>query len=774
MKRLTIHTLLYIALLLTMAACSSSRFIPEGKYLLNRVKIISDNDSLVKGDFRKYVRQNPNSRWFSLFKVPLGVYCGSSKGGHGWWNKMCRKLGEAPVVYSPEEADKSADNMTRILQNKGFMGGRVSVETKIKRHKINVYYHLMPGQMYTVNSVKYETADTLMQRYFNADSLKNMLYPGMDFNIDYLNSFRDKITNRLQNEGYYHFDPNYITFQADTCLGTHKVDLTMKVGLQKKNESESETAHTRYKYGTVNFVMDADVLNARGQSVPFDSLDYDGYKIYYKKRLRFRPKFLTDNLMFQPGEYYSEQKIQDTRGRFGRMRAINYVNILQRENESAKDSSLLNTYILLNHARSKSISAELEGTNTAGDLGAAATVSFEHKNLFKGAEVLTMKLRGAYEAITGLEGYSNENYTEWTGEVSLKFPAFKFPFLRKSFKNKIKASTEISLQYDTQNRPEFKRRVASANFNYQWTSANKKFRHKFDVINLDYVYMPWMSETFKKEYLDSLGNQNAILKYNYQNLFIASMGYSLNYNSQGGSTMTGATYGTNAYAARAAIESAGNILYPISKLTNMHKRNGYYSLFNVPYAQYIKGDFDFVKSVMIDLRNSIAFHIGMGIAVPYGNSSMLPFEKRYFSGGANSVRGWNVRTLGPGTFRSRNSNIDFINQSGDIRLDLNIEYRTFLFWKLHGAIFIDAGNIWTIRDYADQPGGVFKFNEFYKQIAVAYGLGLRFNFDYFILRFDGGMKAVDPAYLTGKSHYPIIHPNFGRDFAFHFAVGLPF
>lgn len=774
MKRQVNYTLLYIVTLLALTACSSSKFIPEGAHLLNRVRIISDNDTLSKADFRRYVSQNPNARWFSLFKVPLGVYCGSTRTGRGWWSKMCRKLGEAPVIYSPASAEKSAANMTRILQNKGFMGGHVEVETKIKGHKVDVAYHLKPGRMYTINSVSFQTQDPLMKKYFNADSLKSLLCPGMNFNIDALNALRDKLANRLQDEGYFHFNPNYITFQADTCLGTCKVDLTMKVGLQKRNESVEETAHTRYKYRTVNFVLDADLLNRHDNAPPFDTLTYDNYKIYYKNKLRFRPQFLIENVLFQPKEYYSEKAVQETRGRFGRMRALNYVNIINQEDTTGKDSSLLNTYILLNHARSKSISAELEGTNTAGDLGAAATVSLEHKNIFKGAEVLTFKVRGAYEAITGLEGYSNENYTEWSGEVSLKFPTFKFPFLKNDFKKKIKATTEIALQYDMQNRPEFKRRVASANFNYQWTSSNKKFRHKVDLMNLDYVYMPWMSETFRREYLDSLGNQNAILKYNYQNLFIASMGYTMSYNSQGGSTITGATYGTNAYAARVGIESAGNILYPVSRLVKMQKKDGAYSFFNVPYAQYVKGDFDFVKSVMIDLRNSIAFHIGLGIAVPYGNSKMLPFEKRYFSGGANSVRGWNVRTLGPGSFKSRNSNIDFINQSGDIRLDMNIEYRTFLFWKLHGAVFVDAGNIWTIRDYADQPGGEFRLKTFYKEIAVAYGLGLRFNFDYFILRFDAGMKAIDPAYPDGKSHYPIAHPDFGRDFAFHFAVGLPF
>jgi outer membrane protein assembly factor BamA len=197
-------------------------------------------------------------------------------------------------------------------------------------------------------------------------------------------------------------------------------------------------------------------------------------------------------------------------------------------------------------------------------------------------------------------------------------------------------------------------------------------------------------------------------------------------------------------------------------------------LFGIAYAQYVKGDVDFTRMFTFDEHNSLVLHAGLGIAYPYGNSNVLPFEKRYFSGGANSVRGWSVRGLGPGKFRGHDGAIDFINQTGDMKLDLNMEYRTKLFWKFNGAFFVDAGNIWTLREYIDQPGGKFKIDEFYKQIAVAYGFGVRLNFSYFILRFDMGMKAVNPAYETKREHYPVIHPNFDRDFSFHFAVGMPF
>ena len=274
--------------------------------------------------------------------------------------------------------------------------------------------------------------------------------------------------------------------------------------------------------------------------------------------------------------------------------------------------------------------------------------------------------------------------------------------------------------------------------------------------------MPWISDTFKKEYLDSVSNSNAILRYNYEDLFIAKIGFGYSFNN-------------GEYALKANVETAGNLFNAFSHLTNASKDSkGNYTLFNIAYAQYVKADFDYTRLITFDRRNALALHFDFGIAYPYGNSNVLPFEKRYFSGGANSVRGWSVRGLGPGSYKGIDGSINFINQTGDMKLDLNMEYRTFLFWKLNGAVFVDAGNIWTLRDYAEQPGGQFKVNEFYKQIAVAYGLGLRLNFDYFILRFDFGMKAINPAYDTEQEHYAIIHPDFSRDFAFHFAVGLPF
>ena len=390
------------------------------------------------------------------------------------------------------------------------------------------------------------------------------------------------------------------------------------------------------------------------------------------------------------------------------------------------------------------------------------SITYQNRNLFRGSELFSAELRGAYEAITGLEGYNDENFMEWSAEARLQFPRFIAPFTSKAMRRRSTASSELSLSWDMQNRPEFHRRVFSAAWRYRWTSPDRHINYRLDVPEINYVYMPWISETFKHDYLDSVSNQNVILRYNYEDLFIMKVGFGLTY-----------THGSDAL--RFNIETAGNLLNSLSAGLRFSKnKDGQHTLFGIAYAQYAKFDFDYTHLVSFDEHNSLALHADFGIACPYGNSSVLPFEKRYFSGGANSVRGWSVRELGPGSYRGKNGRIDFINQTGDMKFDLNAEYRTFLFWKFNGAAFIDAGNIWTLRNYPDQPGGQFKWNEFYKQIAVAYGLGLRLNFGYFILRFDMGMKAINPAYNNSDDHYAIFHPDFSRDFTFHFAVGMPF
>lgn len=720
---------------------------------------------------RLYVRQNPNSKWFSAVKTQLYVYNWSGRDSTKWLNKFLRKIGDAPVIYNEADAIRSQEEIAKAVQNLGYMGATVKRTIKTKKKKLKLFYEINSGKPYTVRTLKYDISDKKIAEYLQNDSTKSTLKEGMLFDVNTLDTERQRITDYLLCNGYYKFNKDYITYTADTARNTYQVDLTLHLLPYKAYVGDVPKEHPQYKINKINFITDYDVLQSSAlSSIEInDSLHYNGFPIYYKDQLYLRPKVLVDNLRFTSGDLYDERNVQKTYTYFGRLSALKYTNIRFFETQN-DDSTRLNCYVMLTKSKHKSISFELEGTNSAGDLGAAASVSFQHRNLFRGSETFMVKFRGAYEAISGLQpGYKNHNYTEYGVETSINFPSFLFPFLTSDFKRRIRATTEFGLQYNYQLRPEFSRTIASASWSYKWMQK-QKIQHRIDLLDISYLYLPWISPQFQEDYIDK-DKDNYILRYNYENRLIVRMGYTYNYNSAGG-TLVNNTITSNSYSIRAGFESAGNILYGVSKMINMRKNeDGEYAILGIPYAQYLKGDFDFAKNIIIDHRNSLAFHAGIGVAVPYGNAKVVPFEKRYFSGGANSVRGWSVRNLGPGSFAGDGN---FMNQSGDIKLDASIEYRTRLFWKFRGAAFIDAGNIWTIREYENQPGGAFEFDKFYKQIAVAYGLGLRLDLDFFVLRFDGGMKAVNPKYEKTKERYPIIHPKFSRDFAFHFAVGYPF
>lgn len=727
-----------LIIVVTITACSASKFIPEGSYLLDDVKIKSDTKNIETSQLEPYIRQKGNSKWFSLFKVPLGTYALSGRDTTKWINRKLQALGEDPVLFDSLQAEQTCNDLSNVLHGMGYIKAQVDYALKReKKKKVKVIYNLHPGKRYHISSINYDIQDknidsVLKNKKFHSTNLRT----GMPFMVSVLDNEREQITDFLNNNGYVNFHKDFISYSADTISGSTDIDITLHLHKFLSGNGEEETEHKQYTIGKINY-------HANG--------DFD--------KIPLRKSVLEENTIIEAGKLYNADELQKTYNRFGRLPIVKYTNIKFTERP---DSNILDCNIGISTNKINSISFQPEGTNTAGDLGAAASLTYENRNIFRGAETFSIKLRGAFEAITGLEGYQNQDYEEYSLEAKLLFPRFVVPFLSKKFKKQSTAMSELTVSYNMQNRPEFHRRVFTASWRYRWNDISGKKSYKFDLIDLNYIYMPWISTTFKEEYLDDVNNRNSILRYNYEDLFIMKLGFGMSFNN-----------GDEAY--KINVETSGNFLSGISHLLGS-KRNedNQYTLFNIAFAQYVKGDFDYTKIIMFDRNNSLALHAGLGIAYPYGNSKILPFEKRYFSGGANSVRGWSVRGLGPGKLKGTNGAIDFINQTGDIKLDLNIELRSFLFWKVYGAAFIDAGNIWTIRAYEEQPGGQFRFKDFYKQIAVAYGLGIRFNFDFFILRFDMGMKAINPAYNSNNEHYAIFHPDFSRDFAFHFAVGLPF
>lgn len=733
MKYINLYIAFFIALL---SSCSASKFISENEYLLDKVELKSTEKGFDAAVLAPYIKQKANSKWFSIFKIPLATYSLAGKDTAKWINRTLRNIGEEPVIFDVNQAHQSQSDLLAAMHNMGYMHASVQLDTRTKGKKITTTYTITPGQAYFIDNVHYIIDDDSIANLLKIEQPNSKFHiaKGTKFSVDKLDNIRKRISDYLLNSGFYRFNKDFIQFTVDSAANSQLLDVTMHLYPYRAYNDAPAVFHPRNKVGRIDYHTD----NANGY---------------------LRRKIMLNNTALVQNDFFSEQKLQRTYNNFAKLGAVRYTNI---QFEEVPNSQVLNTLIELTMNKPSSVSFQPEGTNTAGDLGAAVSLTYTNKNLFHGSELLSIELRGAYEAIKGLEGYNDQNYKEYGIETRLAFPRFVAPFLSHSFTRNSQATSELSLSWNLQNRPEFHRRVFSAAWRYRWEEAHHNLSYRFDLLDLNYVSMPWISETFKRDYLDDEGNRNAILRYNYEDLFIMKLGFGLSYND-------------GSDAVRANVESSGNLLNSLSHIAKFKTNsNGQNTLFGIAYAQYAKMDVDYTHLFKFDEHNTLAAHIGLGIAYPYGNSKILPFEKRYFSGGANSVRGWTVRGLGPGKFKGKDGRIDFINQTGDMKLDFNLEYRTHMFWKLDGAVFVDAGNIWTLKEYADQPGGKFTFNEFYKQIAVAYGVGLRLNFDYFILRMDMGMKAINPAYESKAEHYALVHPNFSRDFAFHFAVGLPF
>ncbi|MCH5225772.1 MAG: BamA/TamA family outer membrane protein [Muribaculaceae bacterium] len=762
-----------------MGGCSSTRHISEGSYLLDKVNIEVDDSAhrLSASELTAYIRQQPNHKMLWSIKLRLGVYNMSGNDTTKWWNRWVRKLGEPPVVYDSTLVAAGVEQLEKAMINKGFLYAQASADTivdKKNKKKIKVNYRVSPGVQYVVNGITYEFPDSTFRSIVMKDSDHFVVRTGTPLDRSLLETQRETITNSLKNQGYYGFSKEFITFNADTTAGSNLVDLTMRLNPPYARQTGDLLTHEKYYIKDIRYITDFDPSLGESASQIIEKaqhLDYRDIQIYNSGKGYLRPGVLYENCFIHTGQPYSQVSVDRTYSALSRLSILKFINIAFVPAGKEEGKNLLDAYILLTPAKSQSVAFELEGTNSEGDLGVAAAVTYTHRNVGKGSETLTTKLRGAYESLSGnLEGLIHDRYMEYSVDLGVTFPKFKAPFLKEGFKRRVNASSELNFSMSYQERPEYTRVISTAGWSYRWVNRKDKNVYLFTPIDINYVYLPESTLDF----INNIAPDNPLLKYSYEDHFIMRMGFTFYHSNKREEKPWDLTFQRNIYTVRANLETAGNILYLLNMLfrPRSHVSSDPFKLFGIYYSQYIKLNTDYGFLHIFDNRNSLALHAGFGIGFPYGNSTILPFEKRFYGGGANGVRGWDVRTLGPGSYPGNNSVSDFINQCGDIRLILSAEMRTKLFWVIEMAAFIDAGNIWTIKNYPNQPGGLFKFNEFYKQLAASYGLGIRFDFSYFLLRFDMGMKAHNPA--MGQVAWPLIHPRWHRDSSFHFSIGYPF
>lgn len=749
-----------LTIVLGLYSCSATKFVPDGEYLLDKVKIKSDIPEYKTFELKPYVRQSPNYKMFALNKTKFQLYNLAGKDSSKWINRFVKKIGEPPVIFDSTLVYKTASEFRKLFINKGYLHVDVSSEINLKNKKADVIYRIKGNEPYRIRNYSSTIEDEEIGKELT--KYNSLIKEGMLFDRNMLDKERIQISNFLRNRGYYAFDKDYISYDADSALNNFSVDLNMKLGLFRNLSPDGktiETQHRKYYLNKIYLYLDFDPLklNNPDEYTPSDSLFTRGYTIYYQgKKPSIRGKTLLNNCFMVPQGVYSQLQEEETYSAFSALNALNNIHI-HFEEFLRNDTNWLNVDVVTLPAKKQTATYAVEGTNTAGNLGVASSVNYTHRNLFRGSETFNFKVRGAYETIKNFDN----PYTEIGGEASVHIPKFVVPFFH--IPRNLRASTEFSLSYNHQNRPEYNRILLSGGIRYVWREGEGlSAQHQFDLMDIDYVYLP------KKDSIFMSRLPSGAKYFGYTDQFIVGSGYSYSK-----STFDPIQTQRNAYSFRASLESAGNLLYLLNTASNVKKdAQGSYKLFNTLFAQFVKGDVNYARTIVFDKQNSIAWRIGGGIGFPYGNTKMLPFEKRYYSGGANSVRAWSVRELGPGRYQ-RVDSTTFFNQSGDIKMDFNIEYRSRFFWKLEAAAFIDAGNIWTIQNYEGQEGGAFKFDSFYKEMAIGYGIGLRLVMDFFLIRFDCGWKAYDPS-KQGKDAWVITSPNFTNNWAWHIAVGYPF
>ena len=764
---------------LMMTGCSATRHVPEGNLLLDNVEIDVEGDKDVSSsELYNYLRQTPNHRVLGFWKLQLGTYNLSGNDTTKWYNRWVRRMGQPPVLYQQTLTDASARQLQLAMINRGYLGAQVEVDTMMRpdKKKIDVNYRIVTGEPHRISAINYEIPDTSVAQVIMSDSARFTVRKGDKFDRDNLDAERTLITRRLRDHGYYAFNKDYITYYADTAEMSHDVILTMTVKPPQRpagadTRADSLAIHSLYRIGRVIFITDIDRTRTE-----LDTVHYKNVEILYGPDRYLTPGTLEEKCFLVPGQLYNTHSVDRTYESLARLGILKSINIelvpeVATADTTATADRLLDVYILLSRNKKQSITLDVEGTNSEGDLGFGVGATYQHRNLARGSQLFTARLRMNYESLSGsFNGLINDRYTEYAGEVGITFPRFEFPFAPLSMRQRFNVTSELAISGNYQERPEYTRIISGAAWKYKWVNRTNTRRHEFDLIDINYVYLPERTNDF----LDAIAPDNPLLRYSYEDHFIMSMGYRYYNSNKRIPSAVGRTRGIQpmVYTIRASAETAGNLLYIGSRILAHRPDDGVYEVFNTRFSQYVKGEVDYALTLNFDHRHSLAFHVGAGIGFPYGNSRVLPFEKRFYAGGANGVRGWGVRTLGPGSYNSHNSVTYFMNQCGDIRFDMSVEYRAKLFWVLEGGAFIDAGNIWTIHNYENQPGGMFRFDTFYKQIAAAYGIGLRMDFTYFLLRFDLGFKAHNPA--MNQEEWPLIHPKWSRDANFHFSVGYPF
>jgi outer membrane protein assembly factor BamA len=751
-------------------SCNPTKYVPEGETLLDQNHIRVNTEGIKSAELDPYLKQKPNKRIFGA-RFHLGLYNLSKIEKEKGFNKWLRDIGEEPVVFDQYAATKSVDQIQSYVSSKGYFDGTVAETVETARNRSSVYYNVDITTPYTIRNVRYEIADSNLLLLYNFDSINSVIERAKPYDVDILQQERLRFERLVKDHGFYDFSIDYISFEVDSTVGNRQVDINFVVRNFPRTDTGNKTTlvpHSIYRINNIYIYPDfvpRDALE-EGEAY-FSDLDTVLYRGYYfigrEEKPEIKYDLIIQSLYLKPGETYNLTNTERSQAHLLGSKVYRLVNITFNDysgNTNTDQATLIDCNIHLTLLSKQSYKVELEGTHSGGNLGGALNLIYQNKNLFHGAELFSMKLKAAYEAMRQ-EGQRLEPTQEYGVETSLRLPDFLVPFINsEEFVKKYNPSTTIIAAYNYQDMPFYIRTMANSVFGYNWKAGNYN-EHFVNPLQFNLVRLDTIDPKFAKQVESSS-------YYAYQDVLILGGSYSYVFNNQ--SIKKSKDY----WFLRWNLEASGNLLQAFNTISNPDQPDSVaYTFLGQPFAQYLKTDVDIRYNYFINDAASMVYRGFFGIGIPYGNSKAIPFEKQYFGGGANGIRGWPVRTLGPGSYAT-DTVTTFLNQTADIKLELNAEYRFKLFWILEGAVFVDAGNIWTYREDPDRPGTQFQLKNFYKDIAIGTGAGLRFDFSFFLGRVDFGMKLRDPVIQERNKWILSNRPYERSDFTIVVGIGYPF
>ena len=783
---------------LLVVGCNVTRNLPEGEYLLSEVKFEEDKSvprdqriTQSNDDIEAYVRQSPNKRFLG-FDFYVWVYEKANPEKDNWWNNFKRKIGQEPVLLNMELTEKSLINLETYMRTKGYFHSDVTykLDTTRRARRAAITYTIRQGEPTRVDRLRYTFRDSSLRSVILADTAECLLKRGDILDITLLDAERERIAKNLNNRGYFDFTVNNISYEVDTLGHPYSADVRLivrptLVGYTQRGEPQWEdNAIYRLRNITVYPTYDPMLRSTTGfrAAAQIDTTYTKGLTVIRDVSIKpqLRNSILRHTIPLYPNYVYNSDQItrayeeimslgffRTAKIDFTRVEDdasyVTFINV----DETNGTTELLNTrerFIDCNiygtPGLKQSMKVELEASTTSTFYGLSTTLGYSNRNVFRGAEAFDISARFGFEFMYARD-VKKRSANEIGITAGLSFPRFLLPFRTKTGGKIAKPRTRLELAFDYQDRPYYKRNIFTARWAYSWMQGE---RSQFVIrpIDINWIDVKSVDEAFLADI------DNRYLRTSFESQLTAGLSASYTYNTQRSDMDPNSTF------VRANLETAGNLIQGLDALF-WHYAPGkdYYEIFGIRYSQYVRAELSASRRISLGHNMVLAGRLYSGVGVTYGNSHgrSIPFDRMFYCGGANSMRGWVPRTLGPGN-RLQVKDTSYPSQVGDVRLEANAEFRFPIWWIFHGAVFVDVGNVWYLRDTEDSnPEEVFHFNSFYKQLGFNTGLGVRIDATFVILRIDLGIQLHNPGKPVGERW---IHDFKWKNMALNFGVGYPF